>query len=126
MAKKIFSYRGKTVEELQTLSVKEFAELAVSSVRRKIKRGFTDQEKIFLKKLDKKTKIKTHCRDMIILPSMVGKTIGIHNGKAFVDILIEPEMVGHVLGEYSLSRKMSKHSSPGVGASRSSANQGRK
>jgi len=64
--------------------------------------------------------VKTHCRDMIILPSFVGKTIGVHNGKEFQPVKIQPEMIGHYLGEFALTRKRVKHSGPGVGATRSS------
>ena len=118
---KIFLYRGKTIEELQKLGINELAELFTSSIRRKIKRGFTEEEKKLLAKIRKnKNNVKTHCRDMIVLPEMVGKTIHVHNGKEFVALMIQPEMVGHRLGEFALTRKMVKHSSPGVGATRSS------
>ncbi|MFC1755638.1 30S ribosomal protein S19 [Thermoproteota archaeon] len=122
MAKKEFSYRGKTIEELQSMNFNEFIELLPSDRRRSLKRGFTSQQKILLDKIRKnKGNIKTHCRDMIILPEMVGKMIKIHNGKEFVLLSILPEMVGHVLGEFALSRKRVSHSAPGVGATRSSA-----
>ena len=123
MAKKEFFYRGKKLEELQALSMKELAELFPSDARRKIRRGFTDQQKILLEKIRNKEKnIKTHCRDMLVLPEMVGIIIGIHTGKAFAQIEIQPEMIGHVLGEFALSRKRVAHNSPGVGATRSSSN----
>lgn len=122
MAKKEFKYRGKTVEELQQLSLNELAELFPSKERRKIKRGFTEQEKIFLKKLRAgESKLKTHCREMIVLPEMVEKTIQIYNGKEFVKILIQPEMIGHKFGELTYNRSKVAHSAPGIGATRSSA-----
>ena len=122
MAKKEFTYRGKTLEELKAMSISDLSLLFKSRIRRLIKRGFTDEEKRFLDALEK-TKgkpVKTHCRDMIILPDMVGKNIMIHSGKAFVSVIIQPEMIGHRLGEYSLTRKRVAHTSPGVGATRSS------
>lgn len=123
MAKKEFLYRGKTIEELKGLSLKELAEFLPARARRKIKRGLTEQEKIFLENLRSSSKqIKTHCRTMIILPEMVDRKIMIHNGKVFDIVEITPEMVGHYLGEYSLTRKRVAHSSPGVGATRSSSN----
>ncbi len=123
MAKKEFKYRGKSIDELRQMSLKELAELFPARARRKIKRGFTEQEKIFLKNLkESKKPVKTHCRTMLVLPEMVDKTILVHNGKSFVSITILPEMVGHYLGEYSLTRKRVAHSSPGVGATRSSSN----
>lgn len=120
MAKKEFTYRGKTLHELEALSVTQLAELFTSSVRRKIKRGFTEQEQTFIKKLQKKGTVKTHCRDMIILPTMVGKTIKLHNGKSFEDVIVTEEMIGHYLGEFSQTRKSVKHGSAGVGATSSS------
>jgi small subunit ribosomal protein S19 len=114
MAKKEFSYRGKSLHELEKMSVTELADLFPSDIRRKIKRGFTEQEQAFLKKLMKKGTAETHCRDMIILPTMVGKTVGIHNGKTFENVVITDEMIGHYLGEFSLTRKLVKHGSAGV------------
>ena len=78
-------------------------------------------ETIALCEADKKN-IETHCRDMVILPEMIGKTIKIHRGNSFVMVVIEPEMIGHFLGEFALTRKKIEHSAPGVGATRSSAN----
>ncbi|MBW2968449.1 30S ribosomal protein S19 [Candidatus Woesearchaeota archaeon] len=108
---------------MQQHSINELAELFNSAARRKIKRGFTEQEKILVRNIRKSSKpVKTHCREMIILPEMVNKTLKVHNGKAFEEILIQPEMIGHRLGEFSHSRKRVAHSSPGVGATRSSSN----
>ena len=116
MAKKEFTYRGKSLLELQKMSVTELADLFPSEIRRKIKRGFTEQEQTFLTKLNKKGTAKTHCRDMIILPNMVGKSVKIHNGKEFQEIMLTEEMIGHYLGEFSLTRKTVKHGSAGIGA----------
>ncbi|MBW2965389.1 ribosomal protein S19 family protein, partial [Candidatus Woesearchaeota archaeon] len=79
--------------------------------------------KILLNNVRKSSKpVKTHCRSMIILPIMVNKTLKIYNGKSFEEVIIQPEMIGHYLGEYSQTRKRVAHSSPGVGATRSSSN----
>jgi len=122
MAKKEFTYRGKTIEDLKKLSLQEFAELVPARERRKIKRGFTDAEKQLLKVVQRNQKnIETHCRDMIILPQMVGMMIKIHNGKEFVPVMIEPEMIAHRLGEFALTRKTVSHGAAGIGATRSSA-----
>ncbi len=122
MAKKEFTYYGKTIEELEKLSLTEFAELAPARVRRSLKRGLTKQHKILLKKIKNGgQKIKTHCRDMVILPEMLGKTISVHNGKDFVKVVIQEEMLGRFLGEFALTRRGVSHSAPGVGATRSSA-----
>jgi len=121
MAKE-FKYRGKSEEELKKLSIDEFAKIIPSRARRKITRGFTDSEKKLIAKLQTSKKpVKTHCRDMIILPEMIGKTIKVHNGKDWVDVIVIPDMVAHRLGEFAMTRKSIKHSSPGIGATRSSA-----
>ncbi len=122
MVKKEFTYYGKTIEELKKLSLNEFAELAPASIRRSLKRGFSDPQKKLLKKIkNKESNIKTHCRNMIILPEMVDSAVNVHNGKSFIKIVIQPEMVGHYLGEFVSTRSRVSHSAPGIGATRSSA-----
>ena len=121
MAKEYF-YRGKNINELVKLSIEDFAKLVPSRERRKIKRGFTEIEKKLLIDVKSNSKdIKTHARDMIVLPEMIGKTIKIYNGKEWVQVIMEPEMLAHRLGEFSQTRKLVKHSAPGIGATRSSA-----
>lgn len=79
------------------------------------------REKVKLAKEGKlKGNIRTHTRDMIILPDMVGLTIHVHNGKEFAQVSIKPEMIGHYLGEYAITNKRVQHGAPGVGSSRSS------
>jgi small subunit ribosomal protein S19 len=127
MAKKEFSYRGKSLKELQEMDLKGLAELLPARQRRTVLRGFTDGQKRLLARIQKtkdgKTKkpIRTHCREMIVLPSMVDMTIHIHKGKSFEQVLIQPEMIGHYLGELALSRQRIAHSAPGIGATKSSA-----
>ncbi len=120
MAKE-FKYRGRTLDELQKLSVDEFARLVPARERRKIKRGFTDAEKVFLREIGKKESVQTHCRDMVMLPSFVGKMIKVYDGKEFQIVKVEPEMLGHRLGEFAQTRRKVNHSAPGIGATRSSA-----
>tara|TARA_Y100000310_G_C20155939_1_gene566885 strand:- start:57 stop:437 length:381 start_codon:yes stop_codon:yes gene_type:complete len=122
MVKKEYTYRGKTLEELKELSLNELAKLLPTKRRRTIKRGLSDSQKIMLNKLKAGKNVKTHRRDMIILPNMVGKLIKIYDGKSFVPLSIEPEMIGHLFGEFVLTRKRVTHNSPGVGATRSSSN----
>lgn len=117
-----FVYRGKSLEELKKMTMKEFIELLPARQRRSLKRGLTKQEKKLLQKIrnsDGKL-IKTHSRDCIVLPEMVGHKIAIHNGKEFKIVEIQDAMVGHYLGEYSQTRQRVSHSSPGLGATRSS------
>ena len=121
--KKEFTYHGLTLEELQKLSIEELLPLLPSRTRRTLKRGLTVKQEKLLKDIEKagsgKT-IKTHSRDMIILPSFVGHTLHIHNGKEFQRVDIQPDMIGHYLGEFALTRQKVKHTGPGVGATRSS------
>lgn len=120
MAKKIFTYRGKTLDELKSMSLTELANYLKARQRRSLRRGLTEEQKILLKKIRANEKnIKTHCRDMIILPEMVGLTIQVYNGKEFVPVKIKPEMIGHYLGEFALTRKKVEHSAPGIGATKS-------
>ncbi len=122
MARKEFTFRGKTVAELQSLSHKELQELLPSRQRRSLKRGLSDEQKKLLEEAKaNKQNIKTHHRSMIVLPEMINKTIKIHNGKEFVAVLIMPEMIGHYLGEFVMTRKKVSHHAPGIGATRSSA-----
>ncbi|HDD70639.1 MAG TPA: 30S ribosomal protein S19 [Candidatus Woesearchaeota archaeon] len=118
---KVLTYKGKTEDELKGMSIAEFAELTTARSRRTLQRGLTDSQKIFLKRLQKATKpLKTHCRDMVIVPEMLGKKVLVHNGKDWNPVEITVEMLGKRLGEFSLSRKRVSHSAPGIGATRSS------
>jgi small subunit ribosomal protein S19 len=121
MAKKIWNFRGKVLEDLQQMSLSELAEMLPSRQRRSIKRGLDDGKKKIMQKLAKKDSIETHVRDMIVLPQFVGKTIKIHNGKEFVPVIIQEDMIGCFFGELSQTRKRVQHSSPGVGATKSSS-----
>lgn len=122
MARKEFTYRGKTLEDLKKMSISEFKELLPSRQKKSLKRGLTDQQKRLLKKIKGKGEVKTHCRDMIIVPEMIGTMVKIHNGKSFAAIMLTEEMIGHYLGEFAVTRKKVEHSSPGIGSTRSSAN----
>ncbi|MEK6956645.1 MAG: 30S ribosomal protein S19 [Thermoproteota archaeon] len=123
---KQFEYRGVPLEQLQGMSLEKLFLLFSSRQRRSLTRGITDGkrkliEEIKLAKAGKlKTPIKTHLRDLIILPYMVGVTVNTFAGKDFVPVTIIPEMIGHYLGEYVMTNKRVSHGAPGVGASRSS------
>lgn len=125
---KEFSYRGYTTEQLSRMSMDEFIQLLPSKARRSLRRGLTPAQRSLLEKLRRMKKeegsvnseVKTHCRDMVILPEMVGLTISVHSGKEFQPIEILPEMLGHVLGEFAITCRRVTHGTPGIGASRSS------
>ncbi len=117
-------YRGKNLEDLKKLDVREVAKYLPSRSRRSVLRNFQFIEKFVSrceKKLSKKKKIRTHLRDIVIVPKLVGMTIGIYNGKTFNDVLISHNMIGHRLGEFSLTRNKVQHGAPGIGATKSSA-----
>ena len=129
MARKIFKYKGYTLEELQAMSLEEVIELLPSRQRRSLKRGFLPRQEKVLAKMEKvdiennngrPEVIKTHCRDMIVLPNMVGYTFGIYNGREFVEVTIKPEMIGCYFGEFAQTRSRVQHGDPGMGATRSS------
>jgi small subunit ribosomal protein S19 len=121
MAKEIM-FRGKKPEELKKLSIQEFMQLIPARERRSLKRGMTEQQKIFMENLRAGEKeLRTHCRDLVVLPEMLGKLIKIYNGKEWVPVTIETEMLGHRLGEFAQTRRKVAHSAPGIGATRSSA-----
>lgn len=117
-----FTYRGKGWEEIKKMSLEEFRKLLPSRERRALKRGFDEIQKKLLEKIRKnRNKFhRTKLREMVIIPEMVGIKIGVYNGKEYVPIEIRPEMLGHRLGEFALTRKPVKHSAPGFGATRSS------
>lgn len=129
MARKEFFYRGMGIEELQKMTMDKFISLLPSRQRRTLKKGLPPEKRKLLVKLRKakealkngeQTTIRTHCRDMVVLPEMVGLTVGIYDGKGFTVVEIQPEMVGHFFGEFALTRRRVKHSAPGIGATKSS------
>ena len=125
-----FRFRGLNVDQLKNLSIEALLPLLNARQRRSLDKRvgkYMNDEKRKLREGIKnvregnsKETIRTHVRDMIILPDMVGITINIHNGKDFSPITIKPEMIGHYLGEYAITNKRVQHGAPGVGASRSS------
>lgn len=116
-----FRYRGKTLEELKKMSLKEFSDLPNSRAKRNLKRNESDP---FYQRIEKDLQthktIRTHKRDMIVTPKMVDKTIYVYSGKEFKPVVIMPEMIGHYLGEFVLTRKRLLHGKAGIGATKSS------
>ncbi|MEF8873218.1 MAG: 30S ribosomal protein S19 [Candidatus Thermoplasmatota archaeon] len=120
--KRKFTYRGYTLEELKEMSLSDLKEVLPARARRSLDRGLNKGEKRLLEKIENKDKdvYRTHRREMVILPEFVGKRLAIHDGEKFKTVKIEPEMIGHYLGEFALTRKEVEHSGPGIGATRSS------
>ena len=127
--KKEFTYRGKNIEELKTLEVREFAKYLSSRSKRAVLRNFQELEK-FIKnceeKIDNGKKIKTHLRDLVIVPKMVGMKIQVYNGHLFMPVDIVEEMLGHKLGEFAPTRGKVKHGSAGIGATKGSKHKAKK
>ncbi len=122
-AKKEFTYRGLSVDEMRKMSVDEFLQYLPARKRRSLTRGMTREQNKLLQRVkdaDDGDIIRTHLRDMVILPPFFDREIAVHNGTEFVRVKIQPEMVGHYLGEFARTRKEVKHTGPGLGATRSS------
>ena len=122
MAREI-KYRGKNLEELQQMGYAELAKLLKARARRALLRGLTEPQKNLLVKVKatqpaKGKPIKTHCRDMIILPDMVGHMFNVYSGQRFTPVTPTIEMIGRYLGEFVQTRKEVSHKAPGVGATR--------
>lgn len=130
-ARKQTYYKGKTIEELQALSLDELVELLPARHRRSLTRPqYWNKERTKLlgrlreakKALDKgkEVVVKTHRREFVILPEFVGLTVEVYNGKEFIPVEITLDKIGTYFAEYAHARKLVRHSSPGVGATRSS------
>lgn len=113
---------------------KELLPLMTSRIRRKFAHDIRAKEIRLLKKVaaakkaapivdgiqEKPSTVKTHLRNMVILPQMVGGVIGVYNGKSYVTVEVKPPMIGHYLGEFSITYKPVAHGRPGIGATNSS------
>ncbi len=123
MVKKEFTFRGKTVQELKEMSIEQFSELCDSRSRRSLKKGF---DKKILKRIDslkgkeRKKAIKTHKRDLIVIPQMLGVEFAIHRGNSFEILNITNDMLGHYVGEFVFTRKRLSHGKAGIGSTKSS------
>ncbi len=119
-----FLYRGLSTEELKAMSMDEFIRILPSRMRRSLGRGISDRQRTLIEKIRFSTPrskpIRTHARDLVILPEMMGKTVNVFNGREFVEVKIDIKKVGHYLGEYSITNRPVRHGRPGIGASRSS------
>jgi len=121
--KKEFIFQGLTLTELQKLTYDELMPYLPSRVRRTLKRGLTTKQEKLIRDIDHAgpdIPIRTHCRNMVILPKFVGHIVNVYNGKEFQRVNIQPEMIGHYFGEFAMTRQRVKHTGPGVGATKSS------
>merc|ERR1712087_250620 len=112
-----YTYRGVDLDQLLDMNNEGLMELFTCRIRRKFSRGMKRKPMALIKKLDV---VKTHLRNMVVVPEMTGSIVGVYNGKVFTQVEIKPEMIGHYLGEFSISYKPVKHGRPGIGATHSS------
>jgi len=122
-----FTYRGHTIEELQAMSIDDVAALLPARMRRSIERGLSAEHQKLLAKAEKRdpeetrqNPLRTHLRDMPVLPAFVGKTFAVYDGESFERVDVEAEMLGHYLGEFRGTRSSVEHGQAGIGATRSS------
>lgn len=125
---KTFSFKGIDLKDLVEMKNEEFAQLCGARVRRRFSRGLGSKPMGLIKKLraaklaaeenEKPAIVKTHLRNMIVVPEMIGSVVGVYNGKVFNTVEIKPEMVGHYLGEFSISYTPVRHGRAGNASAR--------
>lgn len=125
-----FTFRGVDLDQLLDMSYEQLMTLVHARARRRFSRGLKRKPLALIKRLRKAKKeappmekpavVKTHLRNMIVVPEMIGSVVGVHSGKSFNQVEIKPEMVGHYLGEFAITYKPVKHGRPGIGATHSS------
>jgi len=125
-----FSYRGTDLDKLLDMTNDQLVELFPARARRRFNRGLKRKSIALVKKLrkakraapfgEKPAVVKTHLRNMIVVPEMIGSMVGVYNGAQFTAVEVKAEMIGHYLGEFSITYKPVKHGKPGIGATHSS------
>ncbi len=116
-----FLYKGFSMEQLDAMEFPELIKILPSRARRSLTREMNpEQQHLHEKLLGEKEEVKTHVRDIVVLPGYVGKIVQLYNGHSYIKFEVKPEMIGHYLGEFAPTRHDVKHSGPGVGATRSS------
>mmetsp|Transcript_139452 Transcript_139452/g.197411 ORF Transcript_139452/g.197411 Transcript_139452/m.197411 type:complete len:135 (-) Transcript_139452:230-634(-) len=121
---KKFTYRGMSLEQLLALPREELIEHFTTKQRRRFNRGMKHKFSRLMNKLkkakqglqpgEKPPAVKTHMRDGIFLPEMVGNVIGIYSGKEFVNVEVKFDMIGQYFGEFALTYKPLSHGKPGL------------
>ena len=129
---KKFQFRGKEIGPLLNMNVTELSKLFRSRQRRRLKRKLRPEYGRLLNKLnfiktctpqgEKPLPVKTHLRDLIVMPSMVLSNVNVHTGNSFAAVEVKPDMIGYYLGEFAMSYKKVSHGKPGVGATAGSKN----
>ena len=127
---KKYTFRGLSLEELSGLKNEQLVELFRARIKRRFNRGLKHKYQRFIQKLRKAKKnlqpgekpaaVKTHLRNAIVLPEMVGSVIGVYTGKEFANVEVKFDMIGKYVGEFGLTYKPTTHGKPGIGATKGS------
>jgi small subunit ribosomal protein S15e len=124
------TYRGIELEKLIEYPMDALVKLFKARQRRRFAHGIHQRYDRLIKKLRKAKKetpygekpkpVRTHLRNCIVVPEMVGSIVDVYGGKYWNSVEVKADMIGHYLGEFSLTYKPIKHGKVGVGATRSS------
>ena len=123
-------YRGIELDKLLEMPQEEVVNLFCAKNRRSFKRNRRGSHTRLIKKLKKSVKdapygekpkgVKTHLRNMIVTPDMVGSVVEVYGGKYWTPVEVRADMCGYYLGEFSLTYKPIRHGKVGHGATRGS------
>lgn len=119
------AFKGLPAQDAQALSTEQYLKLVKSKQRRAMRRNSLKYRKLVERAAALKSKgvtkpIRTHVREAVILPSWIGMSFMVHNGKEFQQIDITAGMLGHRLGEFAFTTKRVQHSAPGIRATKGS------
>lgn len=122
---RIYTFRGKTIEQLQAMKLDEFTKMLKSRQRRSIKKMGPQYKTLIAKaarirKAGNAKAVRTHLREGVVLPEWVGMKFAIYDGKQFQEMTVTTDMLGHRLGEFAYTVKHVVHSAPGIRATRGS------
>ena len=102
-----YTYRGVDLDQLLDLSTEQLTELFRARIRRRFQRGLKRKSLALIKRLRKAKKeapplekpevVKTHLRNMVIIPEIIESIVGVYNGKSFNQVEIKPEMIGGLM-----------------------------
>lgn len=114
------TFRGVQISDFKEKTLAETLPFMNAATRRYYRRFLKGQAANLFNKLLANDTVRTHSREFFILPQFVGKTVFIHNGKDFIEFQIKNEMIGHRIGEFTLTTVPPKHSKIGIKGTKSS------
>merc|ERR550537_1353310 len=116
-----YSFRGLELDELLKLNQESLFQLFRARIRRKLNRskGFKGKYQKLLEKLrnskknlqpgEKPPMIKTHLRNCIVVPEMIGSIVGVYTGKEYKPVEVKFDMIGKYLGEFAMTYNPNLH-----------------